>query len=113
MSQMIDWEYYSSHFPTPIPERKFGYVEEQAELEFRRVVKPYMLSEISEERQKDCIFQLCNFIYSNAGALAGKALSSVSNRGYSESYVTGSEDVRETMRELIYECCDIRLAGVF
>lgn len=112
MSQIIDWEYYSSLFPQCVPEKVFDSVERQAEIEYNKVVKPYM--EISEERQKQTIFQLCNFLYANQDLLSGKAVTSVNNNGYSESYSLSSpEQVRSAMRELIYEGIGTRLAGAF
>jgi hypothetical protein len=112
MSQIIDWEYYSSHFPQVVPEAQFAAVEQQAEAEFNRVVKPYM--EVPEGRQKETVFQLCNFLYTNRAGLSGKSVKSVSNNGYSESYaVSGRDELAGSIRELIYEYADIRLAGAF
>lgn len=112
MSQIIDWEYYSSHFPQVIPEAQFAAVERQAEVEYNRVVKPYM--EIPVERQQDAVFQLCNFLYTNKASLSGKSVKSVSNNGYSESYaLSGRDELAASIRELIYDCLDIRLAGAF
>ena len=112
MSQIIDWEYYSSHFPNVVPQNQFENVERQAEIEYNRVIHPYM--EIPEERQQDTIFQLCNFIYTNKASLSGKAVKSVSNNGYSESYaVAGRDEFNASVRELIYECAGVRLAGAF
>lgn len=112
MSQMIDWEYYTSHFPNVIPEKQFEAVERQAEVEYNKVVKPYM--EVPEERQQDAVFQICNFLYTNKAALSGKAVASVSNNGYSETYaVRTKEQCEDSLRELIYDCIGIRLAGVF
>ena len=112
MQQIIDWEYYSSHFPQTIPQDQFDWVEEQAETEYREVIKPYM--EVSNTREKDCIFKLCNFIYANSEVLYGKGVTSVSNNGYSESYgIQNFEQASEQMRELIYRTTGIRLAGAF
>ena len=112
MSQIIDWEYYSSHFPNIIPKKQFDAVEAQAEIEYNKVVKPYM--EISEECKQNTIFQLCNFLYTNQSAITGKSVTSVSNNGYSESYaVATKEQVSDSMRELIYDCICTRLAGAF
>ena len=109
---IIDWEYYSSHFPTVVPERQFEAVEAQAETEYKKVVKPYM--NIPEERQKDTIFQLCNFLWSNQTTLAGKSVTSVNNNGYSESYALQSAaQAQEAMEELIYKGIGTRLAGAF
>lgn len=109
---IIDWEYYSSHFPNVIPESQFAAVERQAEVEYNRVVKPYM--DISEEQKQNTVFQLCNFLYTNQAAMSGKAVTSVSNNGYSESYaITTKEQLDVAMEELIYDCIGTRLAGAF
>lgn len=109
---IIDWEYYSSHFPNIVPEEQFKSVENQAEIEYREVIKPYM--NVSSVREKDCIFKLCNFIYSNMEVLYGKSVTSVSNNGYSESYgIQNFEQASEQMRELIHKTTGARLAGAF
>lgn len=111
---MIDWEYYSSHFPSPIPKRHFDAVEKQAELEFEKVVPLYMRNGLSEDRKKDTVFQICNFLYTNEKVLSGQAVTSASNNGYSESYAVHTTDqAREELRKLIYSCIGTRLAGVF
>ncbi|MCM1159376.1 MAG: hypothetical protein NC300_11435 [Bacteroidales bacterium] len=109
---IIDWEYYSSHFPNIIPQKQFFAVERQAEVEYYKVIKPYM--DISEERKQNTVFQLCNYLYSNRAVISGRAVTSVSNNGYSESYaVQTKEQAEDAMRELIYDCIGTRLAGVF
>lgn len=109
---VIDWEYYSSHFPNVIPENQFAVVEAQAEIEYNNVVYPYM--EIPEERKKNTIFQLCNFLYSNRDVLSGKNVASVNNNGYSESYaIQTAGQAKDAMQELIYDGIGIRLAGAF
>lgn len=95
MSKIIDWEYYSFHFPNVVPEKQFEAVEAQ-------------------ERQKDTIFQLCNFLWSNQTTLAGHSVTSVNNNGYSESYALQSTaQAQEAMEELIYKGIGTRLAGAF
>ena len=113
MSQIIDWEYYISHFPNNIvPDKQFIAVEKQAEIEYRKVVKPYM--DIPVENEQDAVFQLCNFLYANRAAMSGKAVTSVNNNGYSESYAVQTKaQAQEAMQELIYDCIGTRLAGVF
>lgn len=112
MSQIIDWEYYSSHFPNIVPEKQFTAVERQAEIEYNKVVKPYM--DISEENKQNTVFQLCNFLYANQTSLSGKAVTSVNNNGYSESYaVSTKEQMNASIKELIYDCIGTRLAGAF
>lgn len=109
---VIDWEYYSSHFPNVIPESQFAAVEAQAEIEYNNVVHPYM--EIPEEKKKNTIFQLCNFLYSNMAVLSGRSVTSVNNNGYSETYaIKTTEQARDAMQELIYDGIGVRLAGVF
>ena len=112
MSRIISWEYYVSHFPVVIPESQFDAVERQAEVEYRKVVGEYM--DIEPEDEKNAVFQICNFLYINQAGLSGKAVSSVSNNGYSESYALQSkEQLSDALRELIYDCIGTRLAGVF
>lgn len=112
MSQIIDWEYYSSHFPQIIPEKQFNAVEAQAEIEYNKVVKPYM--DITEEKKQNAIFEVCNFLWSNQTVMSGKAVTSVSNNGYSESYaIKTKEEAKEALTELIYDCIGTRLAGAF
>lgn len=67
MSQIIGWEYYVSHFPVVIPESQFDAVERQAEVEYRKVVGEYM--DIEPEDEKNAVFQICNFLYTNQAGL--------------------------------------------
>lgn len=112
MPQIIDWEYYISHFSNIVPESKFDAVEQQAEIEYRKVVGEYM--DVDPVDEKNAIFQICNFLYTNQAGLSGKAVSSVNNNGYSESYaLQNKEQLMDSMREMIYDCIGTRLAGVF
>ena len=112
MSQIIGWEYYVSHFPVVIPESQFDAVERQAEVEYRKVVGEYM--DIEPEDEKNAVFQICNFLYTNQAGMSGKAVSSVNNNGYSETYsLQSKEQLSDALRELIYDCIGTRLAGVF
>ena len=64
--------------------------------------------------KENAIFQICNFLYTNQAGLSGKAVSSVNNNGYSESYaLQNKEQLMDSMREMIYDCIGTRLAGVF
>ena len=93
---LLTWERYSSLHDIVI-EYKFDKAEKQAESEIRNVMgvihfsnwiagNPNLTNEIYYEQLLDCI---CNVIDYNAtiGAKAGQGVSSVSNDGYSESYV--------------------------
>lgn len=112
MSQIIDWEYYISHFPNIVPEKQFDVVEQQAQIEYRKIVKPYM--DIELEDMQNAVFQLCNFLYANQSVLTGKAVTAVNNNGYSENYaVQTKEQAEDAMRELVYDCIGTRLAGMF
>ena len=109
---IIDWEYYSSHFPIVVPQRQFAAVEQQAEAELNRIVKPYM--KIPLERQQDTVFKLCNFMWTNQQALSGKAVTSVNNNGYSETYsIQTPQQLQDAMDEIIYKGIGTRLAGAF
>ncbi len=112
MSQIIGWEYYVSHFPAVIPESQFEKVEQQAEIEYRKVVGEYM--QVDPVDEKNAVFQICNFLYTNQAGLSGRAVSSVNNNGYSETYsLQSKEQLSDALRELIYDCIGTRLAGVF
>lgn len=112
MEQVIDWQYYSSHFPQIVPESQFEAVEAQAEIEYNKVVKPYM--EISDDKKQNAVFEICNFLWSNRTVMSGKAVASVSNNGYSESYaIKSKEEAKAALTELIYDCIGTRLAGAF
>lgn len=93
---LLTWERYSSLHDIVI-EDKFDKAEKLAESEIRNVMgvihfsnwiadNPNLTNEIYYEQLLDCI---CNVIDYNAtiGAKAGQGVSSVSNDGYSESYV--------------------------
>ena len=112
--KIIDWEYYSSHFPNPIPKKNFDAVLNQAELEFGETVPKFMQDTIEGSRKQNCIFKLCNFIYQNEAVLSGSALTSAGNNGYSESYAFQTPDAaRNAMKKLIYDSIGTRLAGAF
>lgn len=110
----IDWEYYSSHFPNPIPKKSFDAVLNQAELEFCETVPKYIWDGMEESRKQNCMFNLCNFIYQNESVLSGSAVTSVGNNGYSETYAFRTPDAaRDAMKKLIYDSIGTRLAGAF
>lgn len=110
----IDWEYYNSHFPTPVPQSKFNAVEVQAENEFNRIVKPYMLDSISNDKIQNCIFQLCNKLYTNDSLGAGKGVSTTNNSGFSAGYaVQTAAQAQEEIEEIVYSCIGTRMAGAF
>lgn len=95
MSAIVSWEYYSSLY-NKITEDDFEKAEALAEKEVKLVVGfPRWNALDSEafyyEQLQDCI---CNVIDKMAGmqnVASGKGVSSVSNDGYSESYVIQTE----------------------
>ena len=92
---IVNWEYYNSLY-NKITEDDFEKAESLAEKEVKLVVGwPRWNALDSEafyyEQLKDCI---CNTIDKMAGmqnVASGKGISSVSNDGYSESYVVQTE----------------------
>ena len=95
MLRLVDWEYYSS-LHSKIREREFYEAEELAEKEVQRMIGWVRWADITEETfgvdvLKDCICDVIDqlAVYDRSGS--GKGLSSVSNDGYSESYVIQTE----------------------
>ena len=83
MSQFVDWEYYSS-LHTIVTEEAFEQSEALAEKEIQRVIGWIQL--------KDCICNVMDKMAADARSGKGKGSSSVSNDGYSESYVVQTEE---------------------
>lgn len=111
---LIDWEYYNSHFPRVIQQSDFSAVETQAEAEFNRIVPQYLQDTLTDAIKQNTIFAVCNYLYTQAQGSAGSGVSSVSNNGYSESYVVTTQDQAETeLREIVYSKIGTRLAGAF
>ena len=96
MSQMVNWEYYSSLYDM-VPEDKFDRVMHQAEKEVMTVIGPIRWANITEnifgyQQLRNCICVVMNKMYENEKSGKGKGVSSVSNDGYSESYVIQTEE---------------------
>lgn len=94
MAALVSWEYYSSLYST-VSESDFAKAEALAEKEVIRVVGLIhwgelnledLDSEIYGDQLKDCICKVMNFM-AEAPKAQGKGVASVSNDGYSESYV--------------------------
>lgn len=91
---VLDWEYYNSHFPKLTEEDFNKSVYSSSVLVYRQLVKE--IEELTENELtavKDCICNVINYTFS-----AQENISSVSNDGYSVSYVQKSRD--ETKKEL-------------
>lgn len=115
MEAIIDFNYYSSHFPCVIKsEEEFKNIEAQAEIELKTVVPEFLFKDIEESRIKDTVFKICNFLYKNKDSLSEKDISSVNNNGYSESYVVKkSEEMQSDLKSMIYSAIGVRLLGVY
>lgn len=94
MAALVSWEYYSSLYSI-VSESDFAKAEALAEKEVIRVVGLIhwgelnledLDSEIYGDQLKDCICKVMNFM-AEAPKAQGKGVASVSNDGYSESYV--------------------------
>jgi len=94
MAALVSWEYYSSLYSV-VSQTDFAKAEALAEKEVIRIVGLIHWSELNLEhledelygdQLKDCICKVINFM-AEAPKAQGKGVASVSNDGYSESYV--------------------------
>ncbi len=96
MSQIVNWEYYCSLYDV-VAENSFEKAEALAEKEVRAVIGPIRWAAITEdtfgyEQLQDCICNVVNKMAEDSKSGKGKGVSSVSNDGYSESYVVQTEE---------------------
>ncbi|MDD6058208.1 MAG: hypothetical protein PUB98_08140 [Clostridiales bacterium] len=92
----VNWEYYSSLHDT-VKEDEFNRAEALAEKEVQLVIGWIRWANITEntfgyEQLKDCICNVIDKMAVDAKSGKGKGVSSVSNDGYSESYVVQTEE---------------------
>ena len=87
MNNFVSWEYYSSHFPK-LNESKFNACVYQATVIVRNKLNKDFNDMTPDEQTKvkDCVCMLLNSELYSIGSV-----SSVSNDGYSESYVNSKE----------------------
>ena len=107
MKQFVNWEYYSSLYSN-VKEEDFERLEALAEKNVAQVVGIIHYAHIDEEEPgfeqlKDCICKVMNKLQENEKSSAGKGISSVSNDGYSETYVLQTEeqmqsDIRKSIK---------------
>ena len=95
MSQIVSWEYYSSLFDK-VSKEAFEKAEKKAEMEVSEVIGPRW-DDITEEtygyeKLKICICKVIDKMAEDDASGKGKGVSSVSNDGYSESYVIQTEE---------------------
>ena len=92
----VTWEYYSS-LHSKVTEEEFDRAEALAEKEVQRVIGWIRWANITEEtfgyeQLKDCICNVIDKMKTDVKSGKGKGVSSVSNDGYSESYVVQTEE---------------------
>lgn len=98
MSQIVNWEYYSSLY-SKVSEEDFDRMEQKAEKAVCSVIGLIRWGQITEEtfgyeQLKDCICQVMDKITADDEVGLGEGVVSVSNDGYSESYVTQTMEQR-------------------
>lgn len=96
MSQLVDWEYYSS-LHSKIAKDDFDKKESMAENEVRSVIGPIRWATITADtfgysQLQDCICNVIDKMETDGRSGKGRGISSVSNDGYSESYVVQTEE---------------------
>ena len=92
----VSWEYYSSLY-SRIKEDDFDKAEKKAEKEICAIIGPIRWASITAdsfgfEQLQDCICKTMDKMAENDISGKGKGISSVSNDGYSESYVIQTEE---------------------
>ena len=92
----VTWEYYSS-LSNKIQKEEFEKAEKLAEKEVCAVIGPIHWATITAntfgfEQLQDCICKVMDKMAEDEKSGKGKGISSVSNDGYSESYVVQTEE---------------------
>lgn len=96
MSQIVNWEYYDSLHDT-VKNEDFEKAETRAEKEVCFVIGPIRWATITTDtfgytQLQDCICNVIDKMADDEKSCKGKGVSSVSNDGYSESYVVQTEE---------------------
>lgn len=101
MNNIVTWEYYNSLY-NKVKQDEFSRFEVLAEKQILSVIGRYKWDHINEsafyyDQLKDCICKVMDKLVDLENSGAGKGIASVSNDGYSESYVvrTPSEFEKE------------------
>ena len=109
---ILDWEYYNSHFPK-VSEEDFNKLNYSCSvLVYRKLALE--IEELSEDELimvKDCICNVINYTYSN---LQSENISSISNDGYSVSYAQKNEsEKKQGLKDIIHEWLGYLHVGEF
>lgn len=95
MEKIVDWTYYSSLY-SAVSREEFDAAEQLAEKEVRLLVGPRWNNINPDafyyDQLKDCICNTIDYIAKVEKSAAGRGISSVSNDGYTESYVLQTPD---------------------
>ena len=91
MNDIVTWEYYNS-LHNKVKQEEFTKLEPLAERRVASVVGPYRWNSVKESdfyypQLKDCICDIIDKLADLNRGGAGRGVASVSNDGYSESYV--------------------------
>lgn len=98
---ILDWEYYNSHFPKLTEEEFHKVLYQSSVLVYRKLaLEIEQLTEDELTMVKDCICNVINYTYD---VKESQNVSSVSNDGYSVSYVQKSSDEAKQELDNIYD----------
>lgn len=98
MNDILDWEYYNSHFPK-YEENLFNQYSYKAESTVMKYVDKERLNEGNANTLKDCICDVLNTMILQESS---DGVSSISNGGYSKSYTTETHtDKRSKLEDII------------
>lgn len=119
MNNIATWEYYNSLY-NKASQEEFGRLEALAEKQVQLVIGQHRWNAIKEsafyfDRLRDCICRVIDKLVDLNHSGAGKGISSVSNDGYSESYVvrTAEEYDNEIRTCIIRGLSGTGLVGAF
>ena len=107
MADYVDWSYYNSRFPK-LTETDFNKYLYRAQTEmklrcFKFKLDAILITDDYYENIQNCVCELINKLYDQDNVTSGNGLSSVSNDGYSESYVTYTD---ENKKQEIQSICN-------
>lgn len=119
MTGIVTWEYYNS-LHNKVNQEEFASLEPLAEKQIALVVGYHRWSRVNQSafyfaQLQDCICEVVNKLADLDKGGAGKGLASVSNDGYTESYVvrTSSERNAEIRSCIIHGLSGTGLVGAF
>ena len=119
MNAIVSWEYYSSLY-NKITEDDFEKAEALAEKEVKLIVGFPRWNVLDSEafyyqQLQDCICKTIDAMVDMQKSAVGKGIGSVSNDGYSESYViqTGSQAMAELQHSIRLWLSGTGLAGAY